>query len=90
MYNILLPYNEYLTYIHTDNINNFIHKYNIDIQEVKNEKNKLLTNYLDKNMNINLTKGFENLLDYILKYNLNYCIVSNSSNESINIYKIYS
>ena len=88
-YNIILTYSEFIKYVHLDNLNNFIIKNNLNLEEIKNKKYELMDLYLSKYNDIKFKEGFLNLLDYLIKNNLNYCIVSNSSKKSIEIYKKY-
>ena len=88
-YNIILTYSEFIKYIHLDNLNNFIIKNNLNLTEIKNKKYELMDLYLSKNNDIKFKVGFLDFLDYLIKNKLNYCIVSNSSKKSIDIYKKY-
>lgn len=88
-YNIILNYDEYINYSHKKNINDLILEHNLKIEDIKKEKYELMEISLKKNNDLKFKNGFLEFFEY-LDYNyLNYCIVSNSSKKSIDIYKKY-
>jgi D-arabinose 5-phosphate isomerase GutQ/beta-phosphoglucomutase-like phosphatase (HAD superfamily) len=90
--NINFTENDYYKYFHNIEKNsgkNFI-KYKYDINnfdEIYKLKQEFYANFI-KNENILLKEGIEDFLNLIIKYNKKFIIVTNTSNEFIELYKL--
>jgi len=81
-YNIELDYNKYINILRIDDYLSSLFEKNI-VQEIKLKKNK----YLQENTDIKFIDGAEKLIEWIVKFNINHVVVTNTSNDNVNYFK---
>ena len=57
------------------------------IKKIRNEKYDLMYKHIKKSKTIQLMPGMEIFLNYIEKFNINHCVVTNTSIKAINLYR---
>ena len=87
-YNIEYDFETFTKICHNGDIKKYLienYKFTkVKFNEMKEMKKKYMLNYIDE---LKLIDGADVFINNILKNKINYCIVTNSSNETINIYK---
>ena len=81
-YNIELDYNKYINILKIDDYLSSLFEKNIT-QEIKLKKNT----YLQQNTDIKFMDGAKKLIEWIVEFNINHVVVTNTSNENVNYFK---
>jgi dTDP-4-dehydrorhamnose reductase/beta-phosphoglucomutase-like phosphatase (HAD superfamily) len=84
-YDKFLTYNEYINIVNNEGIDNYLNKHFFEYKyQIKDYKNFYIKNCSN---DIRFIQNADNFIHYILIYNINYVIVTNTSNENVKFFK---